>query len=137
MIQSAPSITRRLLCLVYEFLVIFSILLVGFVFPQTVLTGFGFNSPPKLLWVHVFLLLMLYFVWSWCHGGQTLPMKTWKLQVQDKTGRSIRIGQAIFRYCLVWMGMSLFGIGFFWALIDKDKLFAHDRIAGTKVVQTH
>ena len=78
---------------------------------------------------------MLYFVWSWRHGGQTLPMKTWKLHLKDQGGGPVRIGQAIFRYCLIWPCTLFFGIGFLWALLDKDKYFAHDRIAGTKVVQ--
>jgi len=28
----------------------------------------------------------------------------------------------------------LFGAGLLWALIDKDKQFLHDRLAGTRIV---
>ena len=38
--------------------------------------GFCPTALGKLLWVHLFLLLMLYFVWFWVNGGQTLAMKT-------------------------------------------------------------
>ena len=75
MSNEIPSIKRRLVCLLYEGLVVFSILLIGFLLPQIVFSGFGWTARPAGLWLHVFLLLMAYFVWCWLNGGQTLPMK--------------------------------------------------------------
>ena len=60
--SSLPGIRRRLVCMLYEALVVFSILLIGFLLPQIVLSGFGFSVPPRMLWIHVLLLLMIYFV---------------------------------------------------------------------------
>ncbi len=129
-----PGIRRRLACMLYEGLVVFSILLIGFLLPQIVLSGFGFSLAPKLLWLHVTLLLMAYFVWCWLNGGQTLPMKTWKLRVVDANGTPPRPLQAVLRYMLAWPSILLFGIGIAWALFDPDKQFLHDRIAGTRII---
>lgn len=134
MTPSIPSLKRRLAALLYEALVVFSILLIGFLMPQIVLSGFGWVLPPKMLWVHVFCLLMAYFVWCWTHGGQTLPMKTWKLRLINSDGSALRPLQAVLRYMLAWPGIALIGIGFLWALIDKEGLFLHDRLAGTRIV---
>lgn len=131
-----PDIKRRLACLLYEGLVVFSILLIGFLLPQIVLSGFGFSIPPRMLWIHVVLLLMIYFVWCWLNGGQTLPMKTWKLAVVSEDGTRLRPAQAVLRYLAAWPGVVFLGLGFFWALFDKDKQFLHDRIAGTKVISS-
>lgn len=120
--------------MLYEGLVVFSILLIGFLLPQIVLSGFGFSLAPKLLWLHVTLLLMAYFVWCWLNGGQTLPMKTWKLRVVDANGTPPRPLQAVLRYMLAWPSILLFGIGIAWALFDPDKQFLHDRIAGTRII---
>ena len=30
-----------------------------------------------------------YFVWCWSHGGQTLAMKTWRLQLVNKDGSAL------------------------------------------------
>jgi len=60
---SLSGIRRRLVCMLYESLVVFSILLIGFLLPQIVLSGFHFELSPRMLWLHVFLLLMAYFVW--------------------------------------------------------------------------
>lgn len=134
MTAALPGLRRRLASMLYEGLVVFSILLIGFLLPQIVLSGFGWIVGAKLLWLHVFLLLMAYFVWCWLNGGQTLPMKTWKLRVADEHGGPLRPLQAVLRYLAAWPSILLFGIGIFWALVDKDQQFLHDRIAGTKVV---
>jgi uncharacterized RDD family membrane protein YckC len=120
--------------MLYESLVVFSILLIGFLLPQIVLSGFHFELPPRMLWLHVVLLLLAYFVWCWLNGGQTLPMKTWKLRLISSEGMPLRPLQAVLRYLAAWPSILLFGIGIIWALFDKDKQFLHDRIAGTRIV---
>lgn len=132
-----PGIRRRLISMLYEGLVVFSILLIGFLLPQIVLSGFGFSLAPRTLWLHVLLLLMAYFVWCWLNGGQTLPMKTWKLRVANADGAPPRPLQATLRYLAAWPSILLFGIGIVWALFDKDGQFLHDRIAGTRIVSTN
>lgn len=135
MADSKPAgLKRRLASLLYETLVIFSILLIGFLLPQIVLSGFGFAVSPRFLWIHVFLLLMIYFIWCWLHGGQTLPMKTWKLRlINAADGRPLRPAQALLRYLAAWPS-TLSLLGLLWAMIDKDKQFLHDRIAGTRII---
>lgn len=129
-----PGIGRRLACMLYEGLVVFSILLIGFLLPQIVLSGFGLSLGGKALWLHVFVLLMLYFVWCWLKGGQTLPMKTWKMRLVNDDGYRLRPGQALLRYLAAWPSILLCGIGLLWAIFDKDSQFLHDRIAGTRIV---
>jgi uncharacterized RDD family membrane protein YckC len=133
MIAALPGLRRRLVCMLYEGLVVFSILLIGFLLPQIVLSGFGWIWSAKALWLHVFLLLMAYFAWCWLNGGQTLPMKTWKLRVVDESDRPLRPLQAVLRYLVAWPSILFFGIGILWALVDKDHQFLHDRIAGTRI----
>lgn len=131
--DKSAGLKRRLASLLYESLVIFSILLIGFLLPQIVLSGFGHIASAKLLWLHVFGLLMIYFVWCWLNGGQTLPMKTWKLRLIDAQGGPVRPAQAVLRYLAAWPSTLLL-VGILWALMDPEQRFLHDRIAGTKIV---
>lgn len=133
MTATLPGLRRRLVSMLYEGLVVFSILLIGFLLPQIVLSGFGWTWGAKALWLHVFLLLMGYFVWCWLNGGQTLPMKTWKLRVVNEQEGPLRPLQAVLRYLAAWPSILFFGIGILWALVDKDQQFLHDRIAGTRI----
>lgn len=131
------SLGRRLTCLLYESLVVFSILLIGFLIPQSVFFAFGLQLGGKVLMLHIWLLLMFYFVWSWLNGRQTLPMKTWKLALSTADGSSLRPTQALLRYLAAWPSIGCFGIGIIWAVFDKDKQFLHDRIAGTRIISTN
>ena len=134
MADAVPGIARRLASMLYESLVVFAVLLIGFLLPQILLSGFGLALAGRLLWLHVLLLLMVYFVWFWLNGGQTLPMKTWKLRLAGADGRPPRPLQALLRYLAAWPSILLGCIGLFWALVDKDRQFLHDRIAGTCIV---
>jgi len=134
--EATPGMARRLACMLYESLVVFAVLLIGLLLPQIVLSAFGVVVSGKLLWLHTLALLMIYFVWFWLNGGQTLPMKTWKLVLIGDDGRRLRPLQAVLRYLLAWPSVLLCGIGIFWAFFDKDRQFLHDRIAGTRIVYT-
>ena len=134
MTEPTPGISRRLVSMLYESLVVFDVLLIGFLLPQILLSAFGLGMSNKMLWLHVLALLMLYFVWFWMHGGQTLPMKTWKLRLAGANGEALRPLQAILRYLAAWPSILFFGIGVFWAIFDKDRQFLHDRVAGTRIV---
>ena len=135
MIEALPGIGRRLASMLYEGLVVFAVL-IGFLLPQIVLNAFGLAIPGRLLWLHVLVLLMVYFVWFWLNGGQTLPMKTWKLRLAGSDGASLRPPQAILRYLAAWPSILLCGFGLFWAVFDRDRQFLHDRIAGTCIVSS-
>lgn len=38
------------------------------------------------------------------------------------------------RYVLASLGMLFFGAGFLWALFDRQGLFLHDRLTGSRLV---
>lgn len=134
---SHPSIPRRLISMVYESLLLLGVIAIGFILPHALLgTLAQVFAPAWLVRSHFIALLMLYFVWFWLNGGQTLAMKTWKLKIVDRSGAPIRPLQAILRYLAAWPSLACFGIGILWALVDKEKQFLHDRIADTRLIET-
>ena len=131
---SQPGWARLLACLLYEGLVVFGIVLIGFLMPQIVLAAYGMGFSSKALWLHIVVLLMFYFVWFWLNGGQTLAMKTWKLRIVNIDGTPVSLKQGWIRYALAWPSVLFFGAGLIWALFDRDRQFMHDRLAGTCIV---
>ncbi len=130
-----PSIPRRLASMLYESLLLFGLIAVGFILPHALLgTLAQVEAPAWFIRSHFILLLMAYCVWFWLHRGQTLAMKTWKLKVEDQSGAPLRPLQAILRYLAAWPSLLFFGVGVFWALFDKDRQFLHDRIAGSRLI---
>jgi len=74
------------------------------------------------------LVFAAYFLWSWLRGGQTLPMKAWKIRLVGVTP-----GRALLRLVLAALLMPS-GISLLWSIFDKDKQFLHDRLAGTRLI---
>lgn len=85
---------------------------------------------------YLLLLCGVYFVWQWTHGGQTLPMKTWRLKLVTREGAPLALRHGVSRFLLAVAGLALFGIGYAWALADPDRQFLHDRLAGTIIVSS-
>lgn len=82
----------------------------------------------------------LYFVWCWCKSGQTLATQTWKLKLvtqssENQQNNTLSFKQACLRYALASAFLLACGLGYFWALIDKNGLFLHDRLLKTRFMQ--
>jgi len=142
--------------MIYEGVLLFGVLFIaGWLF-STLLQQRNAMYLRHAMEIWLFFVLGLYFVWFWIHGGQTLPMKTWRIRVVTKDGEPLKPWRAIFRYLLFWFwfmpglaAASLLhaqtwmlamypAVNFvLWAstaLFDKDRQFLHDRLAGTRLI---
>ncbi len=118
--------------------------------PQ-ILTG------PVAVLQQLYLLVTIgvYFVFFWTQGRRTLAFKTWQLRLADAASGALSPTrkQAIVRYVAAWIGPALALLvftliggksgplwfialisNFAWAIVDRDRQFLHDRIAGTRIV---
>ncbi len=88
------------------------------------------TSHYKRTFLQLFLWLVTgtYFVWCWTKTGQTLATKTWKIKLVNQQNVNLNKQQAIIRYALASASIVACGLGFIWALVDKDRLFLHDRL---------
>jgi len=132
---AVPGILRRLASLCYETLLVLGVLAFTLLLPHVLVGHFLHRlAAPFVLWAHLILVLLIYFIWFWTRRGQTLAMRTWHLRLVTRAGHTLRPAQALLRYLLCWPSFAFFGIGIFWALIDRDRQFLHDRLAGTRIV---
>jgi uncharacterized RDD family membrane protein YckC len=160
-----PGVWPRFASLLYEGILLFGVMFItAYLFSALLQFKSAAGSPWLYLFqVYMFGMIGLYFVWCWTHGGQTLPMKTWKIRLvaaADELGP----GRAWLRYTLAWIGplsglvvyklvieltgfgtatysMSAFWLGlpflllnWLWACVDRERQFLHDRLAGTRLV---
>jgi len=104
----------------------------------------------------LFLVMGMYFIWFWTHGGQTLAMKTWRIRLETTDGNKVSTRRALGRYFLAWLWVvpglaAAWAMGaknwllvliptaniLLWALsiyLDPQRQFLHDRLAGTRIV---
>lgn len=114
--------------------------------------------PPMFVRTMTFCLLAaaaaIYYGWFWSEGRRTLAQKTWRLRLVDVDGAPLPRATALVRYAAGWIGPAaaiamyaalrpapadryaalLVLVNYAWALIDPDRQFLHDRLAGTRVV---
>ncbi len=89
------------------------------------------SASNSILWaVYLFSAVQYYYVWCWVKGGQTVGMKTWRLQLYKVDGSLLNWKEAYIRSLL-----SLAGLANLWSLIDKEKRGWHDFIFDTRVVE--
>jgi len=105
----------------------------------------------------LFLVTGAYFIHAWTGSGHTLAMKTWRLRLVADGRARVPLRSAVLRYLLAWgwflpallvcgaLGLhgkavmaAVLALGVVaWAmtaLLDGERRFLHDRLAGTRVV---
>ena len=96
-----------------------------------------------------------YCIWLWSGGRRTLPMRTWGLALMTTAGAAVSAERAAVRYVAGWIGpacaiagylalrpyghrrwaLALLAANYAWALVDRDRRFLQDRLAGTRLVR--
>jgi uncharacterized RDD family membrane protein YckC len=126
-----PTLARRLASMGYEAILVFAVAFFAtwvFFFAsggREALAGW----PRLALQLFIAAVLAAYFLWCWLRGGQTLAMKAWRIRLIQVTP-----ARALLR--LVLAGLLLpSGVSLLWALLDAEKQFLHDRLAGTRLCE--
>ena len=130
-------------------------------FAVTVFFGYAFSAITQYrgeagMMRHVFqaylaLVCGVYFTWFWSAGRRTLPMKTIDLRLVDVSGMPLSAVRAACRYILalaflvvpvliaqragLW-ALALLPVSWLWAVFDRQRCTAYDRITGTRLVFT-
>ena len=131
----SASLPKRLAALFYDALLLVAVWFVAtaLVLPlnhgQAIHTGNPFYSS-YLLFVSFF-----FFGWFWMHGGQTLGMRAWRLQLRRRDGLPLSWWHVLLRFLSAMPSWLLLGLGYWWILFDKEKLAWHDRFSETWIVQ--
>ena len=88
-------------------------------------------TSKNLLWgAYLFACVQYYYVWCWVKGGQTVGMKTWRLQVYKANGELLTYKEAYLRSFL-----SLGGLSTIWALLDKENRGLQDIVVNSRVIE--
>src|SRR5262249_37711610 len=135
-VRAPASLVRRLMSLCYESLLLAALLMIGTLPFVLLAQNMDRFSMRPVLQLYLLALAAAYFAWHWLHGGQTLPMKTWRLKLVARNGGPLTRLQAARRLIFALGGTLACGLGFLWALFDPERQFLHDRLAGTKIVNS-
>ena len=144
-------------CFVYEGVLLFGVVMIaGYLFSSLTQQRHALIGRHGLQ-AFLFIVLAIYFVWFWSHGGQTVAMRAWQIRVVDMGGRPLSQARGLARYvlgylwfapALLWLWMSgLSGAGdsfgilltgvVGYALLTRlhpQRQFFHDVVCGTRLI---
>jgi uncharacterized RDD family membrane protein YckC len=127
-----PNLLRRLAAIFYDLLLLLSVLFVATALILPFNAGQAFTSQRFYL-VYLFVISFVFYGWFWTHGGQTLGLRAWKLQVLTVDKKIITWRQAFIRFCSAIISWSALGLGFWWSLLNKNQRCWHDTFSKTDI----
>jgi len=154
---TAPSLRRRMAAFIYEGVLLFGVLFIADYLFSALTQQHDVMQGRLAGQLFLFVVLGIYFVWFWSHGGQTVALKAWHLRVVDRHGQPLSQWRALARYLLSWLwflpallaawlahlgqlaevfGCVLAGL-LGYALVARlhpRRQFLHDLICGTQIV---
>ena len=129
-----PGLLRRFAAMLYD-----GLLLTALLFVATAIITLPLGNPSGLMLLafqfFIFEIIpLIFFTGFWVRGGQTLGMRAWRLKLERFDGRDIGWSDALKRHLAALFSILVFGLGFFWILVDPQKLAWHDRLSKTRLI---
>ena len=155
----SAGLRRRLACFVYEGVLLFGVVMIAAYLYSSLTQQRNALVGLHGLQAFIFLVLGIYFVWFWSHGGQTVAMKTWRIRLVTSQGQPLSQGRALVRYLLSWLWFlpalagahfaglktsgEIFAVMFVGVLayallsrFNRHRQYWHDVVCGTRLVDT-
>ena len=127
------GLPRRLAAMFYDALLILAIWMI------TLLVMVVANGGEPVLGAPVQTLLFLeaftFFAYFWTAAGQTAGMRAWQLRLVSEQGGGVSLHQATLRFAVALVAFGACGIGYLWALIDRQGRTWPDLASNSRVEQ--
>lgn len=123
---------RRLMASLYDWLLILALMMVASV-PLVAPSNDAISPGNPLYRALLVAIVATFFIGFWCHNGQTLGMRAWRLKLTTTDGSTVSFTQATLRFIYACISALALGCGFLWVSIDHERLSWHDKWSGTRI----
>ncbi|HZF27477.1 MAG TPA: RDD family protein [Steroidobacteraceae bacterium] len=136
----SAGLLRRFAAIFYDLLLIIAVLMTvtWLLLPLTRGEAITRETVGAFEYLYRALLLALvvaYFGFSWTRSGETVGMLAWKIRVVRRDGSALRWRDVLLRLAAAMLSWLPAGLGYFWMLVDRDRLTWHDRLSETRVIR--
>ena len=129
------GLTRRLLVMLYDLVVVIGILMLAAALAIILQTGNQVAGRDLLYTLYLLAIWFIYLSWCWRNGGMTLGMRAWRVQLITDQGARPDWLQCVIRFFGSWISAALLGAGFVWCLWDDDKKTWHDLWSKSRLIR--
>ncbi|MCB1692300.1 MAG: RDD family protein [Pseudomonadales bacterium] len=124
---------RRIAALIYDSFLVVAVWMASMT-PIVVYVGGGQAVTGWVLQLFLYVEWFFFYYIFWRIKGQTLGMQVWKIKTIGPTGEMMTSVQCILRWLVATLTLIPFGLGFFWMLVDRERLTLYDRLTRTRCI---
>lgn len=130
----ACGLIRLLLVMVYDGVILVGLLLIGAALASPLDSGNQRALQDPLFTLYLLGIWFVYLAACWRHGGMTLGMRAWRVELYHAEGRP-GWGRCLVRFGVSLMSAAAAGLGFAWMLLDRQKRTWHDMASHTRLIR--
>jgi uncharacterized RDD family membrane protein YckC len=124
------SLFKQFAAMIYDSFLILAILFVAV--GITIPFNQGIAIKPSLVYGFLIIVIFIFYGWFWNRSGQTLGMRTWKIQIVSEFGGYPSWNVSFLRLVFAMFSFACFGLGYWWRLFKPYTW--HDKFSQTKVI---
>ncbi|MCP5149330.1 MAG: RDD family protein [Ectothiorhodospiraceae bacterium] len=130
------GLVRRLAAAAYDAFALFGLLFgaTALVLPlndgEAIRPGHPWHVPYI---VYLAVVTFGYFGLGWTRGGQTLGMRAWRIRLRAAAGGAADWRTAAVRFVVAIVSWAACGLGFLWAVLDREGRAWHDIASRTRL----
>lgn len=125
---------RRLGAAVYDAMLLTAVLFLAAAFVLLFTAGRAIPADSVEFQLYLGGVIYLFCGWFWTHGGQTLGMRAWRLQVRSLDDSHVGWFQSGVRLVTAAAAWGLLGLGVLWCLLDPQRRSWQDIASRTRTV---
>ena len=103
----------------------------------TLLLRGGIEAPAGNPWFRSLIIfeIIIYYVYSWKVGGQTLGMRAWKIKiVSNDKNQDLSWSHSLLRFFVGVLSTLTFGFGIIWKMFSKENKSWMDLCSHSKTI---
>jgi len=126
-----PGLLKRLAVMLYDLLLVIAVFFLATLLLLPFNQGEAFQPNSIVYSLYLFFVGFVFYGWFWTHGGQTLGLMAWKLQIVSDNGQTLTWKQALVRFIVAIASWGFCGLGVLWVLFNPKRLSWHDLASKT------